>query len=623
MCVTISFTEKYTGNESIKRIRKVEKRIAPLLVAKTVKEVVDSLLNIFSFIITVKDLSTPSSEEKKLDMVLKKLDEISESIIDLKYFVGSHITCSHLEQSYKNDLNKNIKYLLKKINYFIQGNINIDLKKSTEEICFDKLTGISKILSSIDLYLEEKEVYIALKDCCRYDGKCIENWTKQVKELSFLFVYLVNGCEMISEVKTNFNKFRFVEEIQNKIDYYTQTFLFKEFIEDTDKLGLRSVVKSIDKKHSKAELTQNAVEIAKELKLNYSYFDWDVIKFPYKGYYDYHYDAGQNDHYCGSIIFDSDDDKKLLVSWCKADQVTKYYNKFLSRNFNPLRTMLVENGQKNVYACLYKCSYMIWDNPSPKYETEIIKTSVAQNYNYILCIFNKQNYKYELGSSGKFMHFKRINGDSCFFSGALHINKTKNIKLSDEIIFRTSLSFNMSEVLNEMKLKSEKLRLQNEKAEISQVNYKLNVVKWLQSTRITNWGEWGEIQYCQNGYANGFRIKVEADNENDNSALNELQLYCPNFQIIESKLGLKGDWSHELFCSNSSKVNGFRLKVQRPLESLDDTAANSIELSCSDGKILKANNGGENGEWDIWRYCPNGTFVCGIRTQIEYEVFLN
>jgi hypothetical protein len=49
----------------------------------------------------------------------------------------------------------------------------------------------------------------------------------------------------------------------------------------------------------------------------------------------------------------------------------------------------------------------------------------------------------------------------------------------------------------------------------------------------------------------------------------------------------------------------------------DDTSVNSIEISCSNGKILKPNNGGDWGDWDIWRKCPEGSFICAMEVQLE------
>ena len=49
-------------------------------------------------------------------------------------------------------------------------------------------------------------------------------------------------------------------------------------------------------------------------------------------------------------------------------------------------------------------------------------------------------------------------------------------------------------------------------------------------------------------------------------------------------------------------------------KSLDETAANNIDMHCINKNTLSG-NGMFWGEWTDWKYCPTGTAVCGLKTK--------
>jgi hypothetical protein len=78
-----------------------------------------------------------------------------------------------------------------------------------------------------------------------------------------------------------------------------------------------------------------------------------------------------------------------------------------------------------------------------------------------------------------------------------------------------------------------------------------------------------------------------------------------------------GDWGPEEHCGHGAFITGFNLLVESSIGDGDDTAANSMEASCSNGITLKARNGGPWGAWGLYQYCPSGSVVCGMSLKIE------
>ncbi|XP_053908740.1 vitelline membrane outer layer protein 1 homolog [Cuculus canorus] len=133
------------------------------------------------------------------------------------------------------------------------------------------------------------------------------------------------------------------------------------------------------------------------------------------------------------------------------------------------------------------------------------------------------------------------------------------------------------------------------------------------------WGEWGEPEFCPKGlYAVGFQLKVQPPQGffGDDTALNAVRLLCANGAVATAGEGPRGTWSSPLSC-NRGHLTAFRLRVEASRGLWDDTAANNVDMACSDGRVLEG-QGGRAGTWGNWSSsCPHGGGICGLRTRLE------
>ncbi|XP_041649441.1 vitelline membrane outer layer protein 1 homolog [Cheilinus undulatus] len=137
------------------------------------------------------------------------------------------------------------------------------------------------------------------------------------------------------------------------------------------------------------------------------------------------------------------------------------------------------------------------------------------------------------------------------------------------------------------------------------------------------WGDWHNADMCpENYYAIGFSLRVEGfQGDGDDTALNGIRLYCSTdnrhgyIPTVESHNGFWGDWTSPQYCP-TGVLTAFQLRVEPPIGSGDDTAANNIKFQCSSNRILEGQGKGW-GDYGGWsNTCYDGG-ICGIKTKVE------
>ena len=136
-----------------------------------------------------------------------------------------------------------------------------------------------------------------------------------------------------------------------------------------------------------------------------------------------------------------------------------------------------------------------------------------------------------------------------------------------------------------------------------------------------SWGSWGDQDMCPSGtYAAGFSLRVEPHINGDDTALNGIRLHClypsrVSGANVVSNAGHWGEWTDIKWCP-SGFLKAFQLRVESAQGKGDDTAANNIRFSCSDGVVLTGDGTGW-GDWGDWSSACGGTGICGIKTLVE------
>lgn len=163
---------------------------------------------------------------------------------------------------------------------------------------------------------------------------------------------------------------------------------------------------------------------------------------------------------------------------------------------------------------------------------------------------------------------------------------------------------------------------------VSELRSWIRIVETINKIEMTvdnggEWGSWGQPDFCPGGsYARGFSLKVEEPYSLDETSVNGIRLYCvrPNnlskvVAEVQSAVSSWGEWTSDEWCS-SGFLKAFKLNVESPQGIDDDTAANNIMFSCSDGNLLQG-DGMAWGNWGSWSKSCQGKGICGIKTRVE------
>ncbi|XP_033001746.1 vitelline membrane outer layer protein 1-like [Lacerta agilis] len=133
------------------------------------------------------------------------------------------------------------------------------------------------------------------------------------------------------------------------------------------------------------------------------------------------------------------------------------------------------------------------------------------------------------------------------------------------------------------------------------------------------WGIWGDIDFCDKGYADGFSLRVQLKDEYlDDTSMNAIRLHCTDGSIIQSTVGAWGKWTKAEMCAEGRLIS-FSLRVVEPLGPVtDDTSADNIKFTCENGDVLTgySTDWGTYGPWSA--PCAKGA-ICGVQTRIDSE----
>jgi len=110
-----------------------------------------------------------------------------------------------------------------------------------------------------------------------------------------------------------------------------------------------------------------------------------------------------------------------------------------------------------------------------------------------------------------------------------------------------------------------------------------------------DWGAWGKVFSCRSdgrplppdGYVTGFQLRVEGPTAGDDSATNNIRVFCsyPNGvaeQTLEADGLTYGSWTDARRCNSNQAVCAIRTQVEPYQGDGDDTALNNVQLECCD-----------------------------------------
>jgi Vitelline membrane outer layer protein I (VOMI) len=147
-------------------------------------------------------------------------------------------------------------------------------------------------------------------------------------------------------------------------------------------------------------------------------------------------------------------------------------------------------------------------------------------------------------------------------------------------------------------------------------------LSYITGDALTSFGVWGIEETCVNrDTAIGYQLQVDA--ASDNTALNSIKLFCNQTGAVTSSMGASGTWKTAQYCPTTRFLVGFKLRSQAYQGIFtDDTAANDLQMLCSDDTLLTASGGAIAGTWGVMKNCSTG-FICGIQTLVEPFVLVN
>ncbi|OXA45273.1 Vitelline membrane outer layer protein 1 [Folsomia candida] len=153
--------------------------------------------------------------------------------------------------------------------------------------------------------------------------------------------------------------------------------------------------------------------------------------------------------------------------------------------------------------------------------------------------------------------------------------------------------------------------------------------QWIKSNRVTNFGDWGRVEYCPSGqHAIGVMVKYEEiGSTNDHTGINGIALLCafrdgrPSPWTPTSSVAPWGEWK-DCNCPEGRDyyLEGFQLCTLPPQGSGDDISAFAFYMVCHTFGVhycLHKANLGDQYCSDLIMCPQEYPRICGIRTQVE------
>ena len=100
------------------------------------------------------------------------------------------------------------------------------------------------------------------------------------------------------------------------------------------------------------------------------------------------------------------------------------------------------------------------------------------------------------------------------------------------------------------------------------------------------WGQWDQqaVNCPKNTYLNGFQLKVQPSQgtEEDDTAANDIIMFCNGTQIKSQHYDDAnfGVWSSIVMCPENMFIRGFNLQIEKRVP-YDNTALNNVRMYCS------------------------------------------
>jgi hypothetical protein len=142
-----------------------------------------------------------------------------------------------------------------------------------------------------------------------------------------------------------------------------------------------------------------------------------------------------------------------------------------------------------------------------------------------------------------------------------------------------------------------------------------------------HYGNWGCMQECPPGsYAYGIAMKSESSQgSGDDTAANGVRLDCYTKAgtysgSVTSSQQKWGSWRGTAVCPTfSNPIAAQQIRVEAPRLDNDDTTLNSVSVYCKGFHWITPPTATSWGSWWEAAYCPVGSAVCGLRTQVEAD----